>query len=210
HPAEQLAADHDAGADADLSRDVDEVVQVVVAAVPQLAEGGQVGLVVDQHRQARGGQAAGQDLGHGHLHPAQVGGQAQQPAVGLDRAGHGHGQPGHGEPGGLGGGDRVVGHPHGAAQHLGGGLAPVVARSGPERADLADQVGHADGEAGAVDLQPDADESGAVEDQGAGWPPDPAAGLGTQLGAQAGADQVVAQAGGGGLGESGGGGDDSS
>src|SRR4029453_16808292 len=94
---------------------------------------------------------------------ARWGGQPQPPAVDLDRPGHGHGQPGHGQPGGLGRGDRVVGHPQGPAQHLGRGLVPVVARPGPQGADLADQVGHAHGQVVDVDLQPDPDEPGAVE-----------------------------------------------
>ena len=117
-PAEQLP-DDDAAADADLARDVDEVDQLVVATEPQLAQGGQVGLVVGHHRELVGGEPVGQDLGHGHVDPAEVRGQPQQPAVGLDRAGHGHAQPGHRQPGGLGRLDGRPGHPHGPPQHLG-------------------------------------------------------------------------------------------
>src|SRR4029453_7803663 len=91
-------------------------------------------------------------------------------------------------------------------QDLGRGLAPVVARPGSERSDLADQVGHADGQVVDVDLQPDPDEHRAVEGQGAGRPADLAADLRAQLGDQAGPGQVVDQAGDGGLGEPGGGG----
>jgi len=206
-PAEQLLADDHATAHADLARDVDEVDQAVVATEPQLAQGGQVGLVVDQHLEPGAGETVGQDLGHGHVLPAQVGGQPQQPAVGLHRPGHGHGQPGHGEAGGLGPLHRGPGHAHGPGQHLGRGLAAVVPGPGPEVVNLADQVGHADRDVVDVDLQPDADVAAAVEGQGAGRAADLAPGLRAQLDHQAGADQVVDQARDGGLGQAGEGGD---
>jgi len=206
-PAEQLAADDDAAADPDLARHVDEVPQVAVASEPELAQGGQVGLVVGHHRDAGHGQPVGQDLGHGHVDPAEVWGQPEQPAVGLDRPGHGHGQPGQGELGALGRRDGRAGHPQGPGQHLGRGLAPVVPRPGPEVADLPDEVGHAHGDVVDVDLEPDPDEAGPVEDQGAARPADLAPGLRAQLGDQPGADQVVDQAGHGRLGQARAGGD---
>ena len=206
-PPEQLLGEDHPAADADLTGDVDEVGQVVVAAEPQLAERGQVGLVVDHHRKVVAGQVVGQDPGHGHVHPPEVRGQPEQPAVGLDRAGHGHGQPGDGEPLGLGPGEGGPDHAHGPAEHLGRGLGPVVPRPGPEIADLADQVGQAHGDVVDVDLQPDPGVAAGVDREGAARAADLAPGLGAQLDHQAGADQVVDQAGDGRLGQAGGAGD---
>jgi len=206
-PPEQLLGEDHPAADADLTGDMDEVGQVVVAAEPQLAERGQVGLVVDHHRKVEAGQAVGQDGGHGHVHPAEVRGQPEQPLVGLDRPGHGHGQPGDGEPGGLGPGDGGPDHADGPAEHLGRGLRPVVPWPGPEIADLAGEVGQAHGDVVDVDLQPDPGVAAGVEREGAARAADLAPGLGAQLEHQSGADQVVDQAGDGRLGQAGGGGD---
>ena len=49
--AEQLAAEHDAAADADLARGVDEVAVLGGRALPELGQRGEVGLVVDAQRQ---------------------------------------------------------------------------------------------------------------------------------------------------------------
>ncbi len=84
--AVDLAADHQAGADAAGDLDVRQVPHAPPAAPDQLAEGAEVGVVVHVHRHA---EPPPQLLGGLGAAPAgQDGGRAQRPGLHVDRAGH--------------------------------------------------------------------------------------------------------------------------
>ncbi len=81
-----LPVDHQARADAAGHLDVGEVAQAPAGAPDQLAEGAEVGVVVDVHRHA---EALGQLAAGGDAGPAgQDRGGAQRPGLHVDRAGH--------------------------------------------------------------------------------------------------------------------------
>ncbi len=89
--AQELAPQDDAGADPDLSRDVHEVgergpVGAAVAAEPELAEGGEVRLVVQPQVEVVGqARTLAQLLEERHVAPAEVGGGADEATAGLDQ-----------------------------------------------------------------------------------------------------------------------------
>ena len=185
------------GADADLSGDVDEAGRA--AGRPQFAERGQIGLVVDGHRQV---QLAAQQRRGVHVLPAQVG-RHPHDAVRGDQAGHGQRGPGQRQV--VGQGDRLPGQPGDRRQGGGRVAEALVGVLDEPVAHGAAEVHHAGGQVVHVDLQAEPGRTVRSERQTGGRPARAGSRRRFQLGQQPARDEVVDQRGDGGAGEAGGG-----
>ena len=153
--AEQLAADDQPGAHADLARHVEHVAEPARRALPQLGEGGEVGLVVRRHRESpdrRAGGAARRPparrvqprLGATSSTPRSASTSPGRPTVAPDRSA---GRL-------LHGGQRVGGQRRDVLEHLGAAHPAVVARLERDVALLAGEVERLHGQVVDVDLEP--------------------------------------------------------
>jgi hypothetical protein len=91
--AEQLAAEDQAAADADLARGVHEVADADRGALPELGERGEVGLIVDAERQLLVVDALAQQLDDRHVLPVEVRRDEQRAVLDVDQTGDGDGRP---------------------------------------------------------------------------------------------------------------------
>ncbi len=183
---EQLAGDDDAGPDPDLAGDVHVVAEGGPVPEPQLAEGGQVGLVLDQDRGARRRHPAGEQPAQRDVAPAEVGGAGHRARLLVDQAGHGHAGGRDGQALGRGRGHRGPGQ---AGQQLGHGrrvAGPVVADLDELDPGAPGQVDHAGGQVVDVDLQAQPGQAVAGQGEGGARPAKVAAALGALLDHQAG------------------------
>jgi len=100
--SKQLATDDDPGSDPDLTGHEHEVLQVVSATEPALAERRQICLVVAVHRLQGPPEHVGDDLGQRDTLPFQQVGGAMENAVEVDQPWHADAESDHGEPGNFG------------------------------------------------------------------------------------------------------------
>ena len=203
---EQLAGDDDAGPDADLAGDVHVVAEGGPVPEPQLAQGGHVGLVLDQDRGAGRRHPAGQQPAQRDVAPAEVGGAGHRARLLVDQAGHGHAGGRDGQALGRGRGHRGPGQ---AGQQLGHGrrvAGPVVADLDELDPGAPGQVDHAGGQVVDVDLQAQPGKAVAGQGEGGARPAKVAAALGALLDHQAGRAQLGDDAGHRRLGQAGAGG----
>jgi hypothetical protein len=170
---------------------VDVVADPVADAEPQLAERGEVRLVVDHDGQVVAAQPPQELFAQREIGPAEVRGEQEVPGADVDHAGNR--DPDACDDERLSGGrlERRLDETRSALEHARRRDVPVVDRLDAVEADPMEEVGDADREVVDVDLQPDAAVQVAVDAQRAPRPADAAVCLRADLDEKAEAEQFL-------------------
>src|ERR1035437_9848854 len=89
-PAQRASTDDEAGADAALAPEADEVVRAAAGSTQMLRRRGQVGVVAYEHREIQIAKSVPDEIAHGHVSPAEIWGVVQVPILGPHRTGYRH------------------------------------------------------------------------------------------------------------------------